>query len=125
MAKDALRFFVERADGKTTSQIGDLAAVIKSIAEHWVKVDEEHLELLKAIRKNLNPGRGGMTDKTRAVLRQFEDDGVIADFLELPDRLFRRARREAPSFRDAVIVQIALVIDLFTVAQTSALSCAG
>lgn len=82
--------------------------------EHLLReLDEDHLAQLKAIQKNLNPGRGGMNEKTRAVLRQFEDDGVIADFLELPDRLFRRARREAPSFRDAVAVQIALVIDLF------------
>ena len=116
MAKDALRFFIDRADGKTTSQIGDLAAVIKSIAEHWVKVDEDHLDQLKAIRKNLNPGRGGMNEKTRAVLRQFEDDGVIADFLELSEKLYRRASREALSFRAAVIVQIALAIELLIVA---------
>ena len=116
MAKEALRFFVDRADGKTTSQIGGLAAVIKAIAEYWVKVDEDHLDQLKAIRSNLNPGRGGMTEKTRAVLRQFEDDGVIAEFLELPDKLHRRVRSKTPSFREAVAVQIALVIELLTVA---------
>ena len=58
-----------------------------------MKVDEDHLNELKAFRKSLDPGRGGMTDKTLAILRQFEDDGLMAAFLGLPDTLFRRARR--------------------------------
>ena len=115
-AYDALRFFVDRAKGKTTTQIGGLATVIKAIGEHWVKVDEDHLDELKAIRRSLDPGRGGMTDKTRAMLRQFEDDGLIAAFLGLPDTLYRRARSEGPSFRKAVAVQITLAIELLTVA---------
>ena len=50
-----LRFYLRRAGGKPTSQVHGLAILIKTLAKHWIKVDEAHLEALKALCSKVNP----------------------------------------------------------------------
>ena len=72
---------------------------------------------LVAIRNRLDPGRHGMTEKNRSTLRWFEDDALVAKLLALPETIARRHRNKAAfNVSAAVEMQIALAIELLTVA---------
>ena len=91
-AKSGLRFIYERAGKKKSTHLHQMAKLLCTLAQHWVGVSKEHLDQLKAIRKQLDPGRHGMTDKNRATLRCFEDERLVDRFLSLPERVWRRCR---------------------------------
>jgi hypothetical protein len=44
--KEALKFFISRKGGKSTSAISHMARSMKAIARHYLDVDSDHLELL-------------------------------------------------------------------------------
>jgi integrase len=55
----------------------------------------------------------GLTAKNQALLRKFDDPRLVQMLLDLPDKLWRRARRElATSRRSFIDLQTALAIDL-------------
>jgi integrase len=111
--KDGLRFFLDRAGNKKTKYIHDLACALKALARHQVKVDAKHLDTLRSICRQLDPGGRGLTDKNRDLLRQFDDERNLAALLLLPERLVAEARRHKPPRRtDAVLVQLALAIEI-------------
>jgi len=98
--QEILRFFLDRRGGQTSPQIGHhLAAALKDIARHWVKVDAPTLVRFKTIASRLAVPRRGMTAKNRDRLRPFDNPDTIATFLALPQRLRREvdtARRNPP-----------------------------
>jgi integrase len=111
--KDGLRFFLDRAGNKKTKYIRDLACALKAMARHQVKIDAEHLDRLRSICRQLDPGGRGLTDKNRDLLRQFDDEHNLAALLLLPERLVAEARQHKPPRRtDAVLVQLALAIEI-------------
>jgi integrase len=111
--KDGLRFFLQRSGNKTTARIHGLAYSLKAIAQHWVKVDAGHLEQLRAICKRVNPGRRGMTDKNRALLRQFDQPRNIDALVNLPQRVVAEVRRKkVPARTESMMVQVALAIEI-------------
>ena len=112
-AKLTLRFFLDRADGKPTTQIHSLAVLIKTTAQHWVGVDEDHLNGLKALCKKLNPGNKGLTEKNRERLRQFDAPRNVGLLLDFPRKQVEEVRRhDRGRRRDAVAVQIALAVEV-------------
>jgi len=112
-AKTALRFFLNRTGGKTTSQIFTLAIMLKDLGKNWLKVDERHLDQLKAFCRKTNPGNKGLTEKNRDRLRQFDADNNIRLLLEFPRRQIEKTRREDKGRRrDAIAVQTALAVEL-------------
>lgn len=125
-AKTALRFHIDRNDGKTSSQIHGLAILLKTIAKHWVKVDEDHLEELKELCGRVDPKQKGLTDKNRERLRQFDDSRNIDLLLNFPARVVQvvlnndRGRRQ-----EAVAVQIALAVELLLMAPMRAANLVG
>ncbi|MBT8001290.1 MAG: hypothetical protein HN578_00080 [Rhodospirillales bacterium] len=68
-AKVILRFYLDRADDKTTSRVHGLAVMIKILAKYVVGVDDDHLETLKDLCNRVDPKAVGMTDKNRDRLR--------------------------------------------------------
>ena len=115
--RQGLRFFLERNGGRSTADIHQTAKLMSTLAKHWVGVPANHLAELVAIRNRLDPGRHGMTEKNRSTLRCFEDDALVAKFLALPQSIARRSINKGDiKVRDAVEVQIALAIELLTVA---------
>jgi integrase len=115
--REGLRFFLDRAGGATTSYVHDMASTLKSIARHWVRVDAAHLEQMKAICTRLKPKSTGMTAKNRSRLRQFDDAAVVDALLGFPSTIMSRVRRKsAPDRRAALDVQIAVAVELLTMA---------
>src|SRR5262249_19840642 len=106
-----LRFIHDRIGGRKTTHIRNFANMICTVAQHWVRVPDEQLEKLKAIRRNVDPGQSGMTDKNRATLRHFQDEHLVDRFLSLPERVWRRHRdRQALTTSLAVDLQVALAV---------------
>jgi len=115
--KEGLRFFIEKNDGKSSSYIHAFAALMKAIAQHWVKVDDEHLKEMIDIASRLAPARRGMTRKNRDRVRQFEDRNVAVALVTLPDKLMRIADAVgAASRKAAILAQKAVAIELLLMA---------
>jgi hypothetical protein len=74
-----------------------------------VKVSPEHLEALRQLRKQVNPGSSGMTARNRARLRQFDDPVNVARLVNLPETIMRRLAAEGrPTYNAAIRAQAAL-----------------
>jgi integrase len=98
---------------KPTSYVVSLASVLIKIAAEWVKVPVEQLAALKEIRSKLGRTRSGLTEKNKVMLRRFDDPRMLGKLINLPDVLWRTARRNLPlSKRWFVDLQTALAIDI-------------
>ncbi len=116
-AKTALRFFLDRGDGETSSQIAGFVAVFAAIAEYWVKVDREHLQALKRIKTNLAYRQNGLTSRNRRRLQQFADRDNLIAFLGLPQKIFVGLKRQNRITRQqALDMQVALGIEILLMA---------
>src|SRR5262249_359308 len=101
-------------DGGRLSAFTDgLAGALIAIASEWVRVEADVLTELKALRRKLGTLPAGLTEKNRTLLRRFEDPRLLSALLELPDKVWRRARRELATCRRSFIdLQSALAIEL-------------
>ena len=125
-AKTTLRYHLDRADNQTTAQIQDLSVLIKTLAKHWVRVDEEHLKALKDLCSKVKPRFNGMTAKNRDRLRQFDDPKNIRLLLDFPTREIERAVKADKGRRsDAVRVQVALSVGLLLMMPVRAANLVG
>jgi integrase len=91
-----------------------VAGTLIAIASEWVKMPAETLATLKALRRKLGTLPSGLTQKNQALLRKFDDPRLVQALVDLPDQLWRRARRDfgARPRRSFVDLQTALAIDL-------------
>jgi site-specific recombinase XerC len=101
-------------DGRTLSAYTHgMAGTLIAIASEWVKVPADVIATLKQLRSKLGTLPSGLTEKNKALLRQFDDVRLCEMLVELPDRLWQRARRDlAKSRRPFIDLQSALAIDL-------------
>ncbi len=98
---------------KPSPYIVSLAGVLTKMASEWVKVPPEQLATLKEVRGKLGRVRSGLTEKNKSLLRRFDDPRLLAKLVQLPDLLWRTARRNlAVSTRSFVELQTALAIDI-------------
>jgi hypothetical protein len=113
VVKDGLRFFIDRANGKASKQVYQIARMLTALARHWVKADENDLKPLQAICRRLDPGKPGLTDKNRNRLRQFDDPVHVRALVTLPQQILARQHRRPMHFaRDALEIQSALGVEL-------------
>ena len=116
-AKAILTFFLNRSDKRKTGQIHNFALLLVTIARHWVKVVPKQLEQLRKLRRNVDPGSKGLTDKSRTRLRQFDDERNIAKLVQLPQRIADELRRkDRGGITDALRMQTALALAILFVA---------
>jgi integrase len=108
-----LRHLWAKRGGKLTSYTRDVSVVLITIASEWVRVPADQLSNLKKLRGKLGSLRSGLTEKNKALLRKFDDPRLVASLLELPDRLWCNARRNAGvSKRWFIDLQTALALDI-------------
>jgi integrase len=90
-----------------------VAGTLIAIATEWAKAPADAVATLKQLRRKLGTLPSGMTEKNKALLRKFDDVRLCEMLVELPDRLWRQARRDlAKSRRPFIDLQSALAIDL-------------
>ena len=85
-AQSALKVLWDRAGGRKTGHLHNHGLLLVNLAKHWVRVPEAHLQRLRAMCKQVDPGQSGMTERNRARLRQFDDDTNIARLINLPNQ---------------------------------------
>jgi site-specific recombinase XerD len=108
-----LHFHMERAGGKTSAGVAQMAACLRNAARHYVKVDDEHDRKISALCKRVSVQTGGLTAKNRERLRPFDDAELVRQFLCLPDTIRQQVERDkrAPA-QKAVLAQVAAAIAL-------------
>ena len=125
-AKDALKFFWGRNGQRKTGQLQNFGRLIVNIAKHWVKVPADHLEALREVRREVDPGKGDMTERNRMRLRVFDDPVNVRRLVNLPASIMRSvARLPKPAYNDAVRAQTAIAIAIQLVAPLRAKNLAG
>jgi integrase len=113
MFRALLRHLWAKRGGKLTSSTRDVANALITMAAEWVRVPADQLTQLKKLRAKLGSLRSGLTEKNKALLRRFDDPRLVASLIELPDRLWRNARRNTGgSKRWFIDLQTALGIDI-------------
>lgn len=90
-----------------------IALTLTAVAAEWCKLPAETIAALKDLRKRLGALPSGLTEKNLALLRTFNDPRLVTELVQLPNRLWRAARREHPVSRKAFVdLQTALAIDI-------------
>ncbi len=102
----------QKNGGKLSFRLAGFANDLIQLASEWVKAPADQLAALKKLRSKLGTIRHGLTDKNRNLLRRLEDPRLLAKLLNLPDQMWRRARRNPPSGYWFVDLQTALAIDI-------------
>jgi integrase len=87
-AKAALRVQHERNGKRKTGQLANYARTLINAARHWVKASEEDLDTLRALGRSITPKTGGMTDRNRSRLRQFDNQSAVHRLIGLPGLVF-------------------------------------
>jgi integrase len=96
------------------------------VAKHWVKVPADNLDALRTLRRQVDPGRGEMTERNRTRLRVFDDPVNVEHLINLPESMMRAiGRLSEPGYNDAVRAQTALAIAIELVAPLRAKNLAG
>jgi integrase len=111
-----LRFLLDRHDGQTSPQVGQIAAFLKGVARHWARADDLTLLQTQKVASRLSAGRRGLTAKNRERLRPFDDPHAVALFLGLPQRIRREVEKDRrPPKRKGVMAQSAAAIAILLV----------
>ena len=91
-----------------------------------MKVPADHLKALRALRRQVDPGRGDMTERNRTRLRVFADPANVERLINLPESIMRSlARLPERGYNDAVRAQTALAIAIALVAPLRGKNLAG
>jgi integrase len=104
-----------QADGNSlTAYTHGVAGTLITIASEWSGASTDELSALKKLRRKLGALPSGLTDKNKSVLRRFTDTRLLDALVQLPDKLWRTARRDlaAASKRAVIDLQTALAIDI-------------
>ncbi len=109
--KEGLHFFLDRGKGKKL-QARRMAGLVMVVAKHWVKVDTDHLEMLKKICKRLDSGRSGMTEKNKSRLLQLDNPKMLDALINMPQRLVAKAARAKTPHKKALLIQTAVAIEI-------------
>jgi hypothetical protein len=91
--KALLRKLWEAGGRKLTAYTHGVAGTLIAIAKEWIKAPAQTITDLNALRRKLGTLPAGLTDKDKALLRKFDDPRLLQSLIDLPDRLWRRARR--------------------------------
>lgn len=118
-AKLILNFLMQRSGGTTSGGVAQMASLLAKVALHWVKVDAQHHAKLQRLAARVAVQHSGMTAKNRERLRPFDDDGLVVEFVCLPDTIRKKVeqdkrpvRLKARQAQMAAAIAILLVIPL-------------
>jgi integrase len=116
-ARTGLDFFWKRSDKRKTERLHQFAMLLVKLAKHWAKVTPDHLEALRQLRRQVDPGKAGMTERNRARLRPFDDPVNVRRLVNLPQAIVhslagKEGYNEAIRMQSAVAIAILLVAPL-------------
>jgi integrase len=99
-----------------TAYTHSVAGTLIAIAKEKVAASADEIVALKKLRHKLGTLPSGLTDKNKSFLRRFDDTQLFNSLINLPDKLWRDARRGlAKSKRPFIDIQTSLAIDILLV----------
>ncbi|MDU8914130.1 site-specific integrase, partial [Aestuariicoccus sp. MJ-SS9] len=111
--KAALRPFLKGEWVKTEGYAHKMATQMIAVGWHHLGYDETQLAPFRAIVQRLKPkSPGGMGERNRARLEQFDDEDVVQRLLRFPEEELGRALKQRSKLRRAKGVERALSISL-------------
>lgn len=116
--REGLRWFMSRTSEKRSAYLKNFSLTLLAIARHVVYRNDPdrgkaHIAELQRLCKAVDPGRRGMTEKNRDLLRSFESDQVFEALLALPERIWHRhAGKLVLKTSELVELQVALAVEL-------------
>lgn len=114
--KEISRYYMEKNEGEITSFLRCLCNALLQIARSWLRVDEAQLTEIQQVRRRLGSNPEGLTEKNKAMLRQFDDPAVTARLLRLPEQLVAAAQKRDHNWRTVATMQSALALEIFLMA---------
>jgi integrase len=113
--KTLLRQLYEADGNALTAYTHGVAGTLITIASEWSGASVDEVATLKKLRRKLGALASGLTDKNKSMLRRFDDSRLLDALIQLPDKLWRNARRDvagSKSKRAFIDLQTALAIDI-------------
>lgn len=115
--KTIMRKLYEDDGSALTAYTHGVAGTLIAIAKEWAASPVERTDALKKLRRKLGALPAGLTDKNKSFLRRFDDTQLFNSLINLPDKLWRIARREPTKSKRAFIdIQTSLAIDILLAA---------
>jgi hypothetical protein len=108
-ADRGLAAYEQRFNGVKRRHLGQIMRVICVVAGHWVRVEDDHLEELRAWTSEISSdARYGMSESTKEAVRALRDPRLLARLLTAPEQVFTSALSRSRLRRhDAVLAQAA------------------
>jgi integrase len=111
--KTIMRKLYEDDGSVLTPYTHGVAGTLIAIGKEWAEASADEIAALKKLRCKLGTLPSGLTDKNKSFLRRFDDTQLFNSFINLPDKLWRNARRGlATSKRAFLDIQTSLAIDI-------------
>ena len=111
--KAIMRKLYEDDGSVLTPYTHGVAGTLIAIAKEWAEASADAIAALKKLRRKLGTLPSGLTDKNKSFLRRFDDTQLFNSLINLPDKLWRNARRGlAKSKRPFIDIQTSLAIDI-------------
>jgi integrase len=111
--KTIMRKLYEDDGSVLTAYSHGVAGTLITIAKEWAASPVDRIDALKKLRRKLGALPSGLTDKNKSFLRRFDDTQLFNLLINLPDKLWRDARRRlATSKRSFIDIQTSLAIDI-------------
>ena len=96
-----------------TTYTHGVAGTLIAIAKESVGSSADEVSALKKLRRKLGTLPSGLTDKNKSFLRRFDNTQLFDSLLNLPDKIWRNARRGlSKSKRPFIDIQTSLAIDI-------------
>ncbi|WP_183073536.1 site-specific integrase [Roseinatronobacter ekhonensis] len=113
-AEIGLRRMVAQNGGDTNKLIAEIAALLRNLSSKLGLSTEVREQLAKLAKRVAVPAQKGMTRKNRERLRPLQDDKTLLKLLNLPDKVFARAKGKTKPYMAALARETALAIALLT-----------
>jgi integrase len=110
-----MRYLLAR-QSQSTEALYNLSYALLAVARHHVQVDKETDAKLARLVKNLSSDVVGFRSRTRTRLAAFEDDRLLAALFQLPAKLLNDARKVRSPYRQRILAQLAIAIEILTFA---------
>ncbi len=112
--KRALRWMMERFEGKPTEAIKGVAVCLQAVARRHVRLEKSEIKSISALIKRLGRDVDGLREKNRQRLLQLDDPASLTKLLHLPDALVKTAHKLQVSKprKAALKLQAALAIEI-------------
>lgn len=118
--KIALRWHLDRRDGASSPGLIEVGRNAFTTAKNYCRLPAEDVAAIKAMVGRLGDRERGMTRKNRQRLAAFDDRRLVRAVFKLPGKLEAMAVAKDPPRKGAVLMQTAVLIELWLFAPMRA-----